>query len=493
MYPLRQKFLVFGVSRSGKSAAEFLLEKTATVYLYDELSNERVEKTLRDLEEKGAIPVAKQDLEKICEACDALVLSPGIPVDHPLAVSFKRSGKAVIGETELAARVLRCPIVAVTGTNGKTTVVSMLESVFKQGGRKAKACGNIGLPMIDVRDCGDDWIAVAEISSFQMETLHSLCPHISVILNITEDHLNRHYTMENYVFLKEKLLKNATETEYAVLNYDDEIVRGFAEKTKAKVVYFSVRERVRGAYYAQGDLYYFQEKILSVDELPIGGLHNVQNALAVIAAAKLMGIATSAIVSALTDFKGVKHRLEKAGVFDGVTYIDDSKGTNVDATLKAIAAMKTDTILLLGGKNKGYNYDRLFANFAKSKVIHAVLYGENRYALLKSAMGIGYEEITLCKEFEAAVRIAALRATGGQTVLLSPASASFDAFANYEERGERFVEIIRAIHRQDTEKEVAREQGGDKGTVCKADADGNEIGFDDVFEIERGDTPTEKE
>lgn len=483
MYLWRQRFLVFGLSRSGKAAAEFLLKKKAIVYLYDELPSERVEKTIDELKSLGAIPVQKNDLEKISERCDALVLSPGIPVDHPLAISFKRSGKAVLGETELAARYLRCPIVAVTGTNGKTTVVSMLESVFRQGGLAAKACGNIGSPMITMSQEREDAIAVAEISSFQMETLHSLCPHVGVILNITEDHLNRHYTMDNYIFLKAKLLKNATETEYAVLNYDDEIVRGFAEKTKAKIVYFSVRERVNGAYYEQGALYYRRQKILSVDELPIGGVHNVQNALAVIATAKIMGVSDAAIVAALTDFKGVKHRLEQVAVVDGVTYIDDSKGTNVDATLKAIAAMKTDTILLLGGKNKGYNYNRLFTMLPKSRVSHAVLYGENRYALLKNAMEVGYDEVTLCKEFDSAVRIAALRAKDGQTVLLSPASASFDAFADYEERGERFVAIIRTLPTSKAAEDCLGEKDDTQREIEDENAEKGEVDFDNVSAI----------
>lgn len=479
MYLARQTFLILGISRSGKAAAEFLLQKNAKVYLYDDLTNDRLEQTMHELETQGAIRVQKTDLERVSEVCDGLVLSPGIPIDHPLAVAFKRAGKAVLGETELAARHLCCPAIAVTGTNGKTTVVSMIETVLNKGGLSAKACGNIGTPMVELCQAEEDKIAVAEISSFQMETLNSFCPHISVILNITEDHLNRHYTMENYIFLKAKLLKNATETEFAVLNYDDVTVRAFAEKTKAKVVYFSVREQVRGAFYQQGNLYFGKEKILAVEDLPIGGLHNVQNALAVIAVAKIMGISTAAIVEGLTDFKGVKHRLELVAKIDGVTYIDDSKGTNVDATIKAIAAMKEETVLLLGGKNKGYQYDRLFAALKKSKVIHAVLYGENRYTLLRSARENGYESVTICDQFDFAVRIAAMKAMPGQTVLLSPASASFDAFSSYEERGERFIEVIRAIHQTSSGKELCAREGRELDEGIDEFEDGN---ADDDFE-----------
>ena len=234
-------------------------------------------------------------------------------------------------------------------------------------------------------------------------------------------------------------------------------MRGFAEKTRAQVLYFSVRERVVGAYYEDGNLYFGKEKILSAAELPIGGLHNVQNALAVIACAKLMGVKTEDIAAALTGFKGIKHRVEFVEEVNGIRFIDDSKGTNVDATLKAVEMMKGETVLLLGGKNKGYEYSRLFATLKKSNVVHAVLYGENRYALLKSAREQHFDSITLCDKFAFAVRIAAIKAKGGQTVLLSPASASFDEFASYEERGDKFVEIIRSF----TQEKALDEERGD--------------------------------
>ncbi len=457
MYPANQSFLVLGLSRSGRAAAEFLLSKNAEVYLYDDMETERVEKELDRLSAQGGKRVDKEALAQMPEKCDVLVLSPGIPIDHPLAVAFRRNRRAVIGESELAARFIRCPIIAVTGTNGKTTTVSMLAEVLQNSGFQAQACGNIGTPLIEYCDMPTESFAVAEISSFQLETLNSLCPHIAVILNVTEDHLNRHYNMENYIFLKAKLLKNLTESEYAVLNYDDKTVRAFSEKTKAKIVYFSVRERIKGAYYENGNLYYLDEKILSVAELPSEGLHNVQNALAVIAAAKLVGVSSKDIAKALSSFKGIKHRIEKVATIDGVTYIDDSKGTNVDATIKAVETMKTDTVLLLGGKNKGYDYGTLFATLNLSKVKHAVLYGENRYALLKAARECSFDSVTICDEFSFAVRIAAMRAEVGQTVLLSPASASFDQFASYEERGDKFAEIVATLAKEKEENREAAE------------------------------------
>ena len=242
MYPRKQVFFVLGLSRSGCAATEFLLAQSALTYIYDDLSSERIEQNAIALEKKGAKRVPKEELPRMKEVCDVLVISPGVPIDHPLAVAFKRAGKAVIGEMELATRYMRAPIIAITGTNGKTTTVSMLQNVLEKGGVVSYACGNIGTPMIECVQAKENEVAVAEVSSFQLETLNSVCPHIAIILNVTEDHLNRHYNMENYIFLKSKLLKKQTESEYAILNYDDPIVRDFAKKTKANVLYFSIRD-----------------------------------------------------------------------------------------------------------------------------------------------------------------------------------------------------------------------------------------------------------
>lgn len=467
MYLQQQSFLVLGLSRSGTAAAEFLLKAKAKVYLYDDIDGENIRASRKKIEDLGGMTLEKEKLAQSVEYCDGLVISPGIPIDHPLAVLYKRNGKAVLGEAELAARILKCPCVAVTGTNGKTTTVSMLAKIFTESGKKAVACGNIGTPMIGIVENAPE-IAVAEISSFQMETLNSFRPHAAVILNITEDHLSRHYTMENYIFLKRKLLKNLTETEFAVLNYDDNVVRGFAENVKAKIVWISLRERVNGAYMEGGELYFNGEKILAAEELLLGGLHNAQNALAAIAVAKLFGVETSSIANSLTSFKGVKHRIEEVGTFDGVTYIDDSKGTNVDATIKAVACMKSDTVLLLGGKDKGYEYKSLFGALKKSKVVAAVLYGENRYKLLAAARETGFEPLTVCGKFSEAVTIAKTVAKKGQTVLLSPASASFDEFTGYEERGDRFVATVKAFGRS------GKTRGAKPDAAVTAPKDGDE-------------------
>lgn len=456
MYPANQSFLVLGLSRSGVAAAEFLLSEGAETYVFDDVRGGAVEKAVQSLTEKGAKTVNESLLPELINRCHALVLSPGIPVDHPLAVAFKRAGKAVIGETELAARYLKCCVLAVTGTNGKTTTVSMLAEMLATGGVKATACGNIGVPMLSCRNLAERDVAVAEISSFQLETLSSLKPHIAAVLNISEDHLNRHYNMENYVYLKSRLLKNQQETEYAVLNYDDSVVRGFAEKTRAKVVWFSRKERVDGAYIENGNLFFRGEEIVKIEELALREAHNIENALAALACAKLMKINNEAVAKALKTFKGAPHRIETAGVVDGVTYIDDSKGTNVDSAVHAAQCMKNETVLLLGGKDKGYEYAPLFEALKQTKVVRCVIYGENAFKILESAAKTGYKNVTLTEKFDYAVKIARLLAARGQTVLLSPASASFDEFRNYEERGDRFVSVVRAW--QEEERVRAEEE-----------------------------------
>lgn len=443
MYFKNQKFLVAGLSKSGTAAAEFLLRRGAVTYLYDDVSGGAVEKNMRSLEEKGAVCVREETLNAALNECDVLVLSPGIPIDHALPVAFRKAGKRIVGESELGCLFLRAPLFAVTGTNGKTTTVTMLDEIFRAAGEKSVACGNIGLPLtacVEELDYGD--IAVMEVSSFQLETLSSIRPHVAVVTNIAADHLNRHYSMENYIFLKSKLLRNMRESEYAVLNYDDPAVRKFADDARCGVRWFSVRERVHGACLYEGGLYYENEKVMNADELPLKGEHNLKNALAAICAAKIAGVPSEVIASALSHMQGVKHRIQTIAEINGVTYIDDSKGTNVDAALTAVACMQSDTVLLLGGKDKGYDYDELFVKLRASRAVHFVLYGENRFRLLNSAVRANESHISLCDNFDTAVRLAAMTAKPGQCVLLSPASSSFDAFSGYEERGERFEQLV---------------------------------------------------
>ena len=447
MYFKNQKFLVAGMSKSGESSARFLLERGAEVYIYDDVVSDNISAVLKELASIGAHIVTAETFADATLACDILVLSPGIPIDNPLPVSFRKLGKAIIGEEELGALFLRATTIAVTGTNGKTTTVSMLDEILKNCGKQSVACGNIGNPLVgEVENLGFGDYAVIEISSFQLETLSSLRPHIAVITNVTEDHLNRHYNMENYIFLKSKILRNLRESEFAVLNYDDEIVRNFARNTKAKIVYFSARGRIDGAYYENGSVYFNGEKYFDVADMAISGKHNVYNALACAAAAHVLGLDKRKVAEAICAFKGIKHRIEVVRKVNGITYVDDSKGTNVDATVQAALAMTEPTVILLGGKDKGYDYEPLFRSLKSSKVVHAVLYGENRFKLLNAAVNSGFVSFSMCAEFETAVHLAELTAKSGQYVLLSPASSSFDSFSNYEERGDAFKQLVEGIN-----------------------------------------------
>lgn len=441
-----QKFLVAGMSRSGAASCDFLLARGASVCIYDDVPGDAVKKRMEELATKGARILPAEAVASAAEECDVLVLSPGIPIDHELPVFFRKKGKRIIGEAELGCLNLRSPLVAVTGTNGKTTTVTMIDEILRAAGMHSVACGNIGIPLTScVEKLGWEDVAVMEVSSFQLETLTSICPHVAVVTNISEDHLERHYSMENYIFLKSKLLRNMRESEYAVLNYDDERVRAFAEEARCPVRWFSVRERVAGACLFEGGLYYENEKIMDADALSLKGEHNLKNALAAICAARLMGVDGAVIAKTLSSMRGVRHRLEKIVELGGVTFVNDSKATNVDATLRAIDCMREDTVLLLGGKDKGESYDPLFERIRDSRVVLCVLYGENRFRLLNSAVRCNESRITLCADFGLAVRIAALSAKAGQCVLLSPACSSFDAFTDYEARGEKFEEIVKGL------------------------------------------------
>ncbi|MCD8309573.1 MAG: UDP-N-acetylmuramoyl-L-alanine--D-glutamate ligase [Clostridia bacterium] len=441
-----QNFFVAGISKSGESSARFLLKRGAKVYIYDDFVSDNVMSVMQSLEQLGAVIVTADAYESAVRASDVLVLSPGIPIDNALPVMFRRLGKAIIGEEELGSLYLRATAVAVTGTNGKTTTVSMINDILKLAGKNSVMCGNIGTPLIgEVENLTFSDYAVIEVSSFQLETLSSLRPHVAIITNITEDHLNRHYNMENYVFLKSKLIRNLRESEFAILNYDDERVRRLAELTRAKVIYFSAERRTDGVYYADGDIYCSGERVFSVSDMQVEGMHNIYNALACIAAAYAMGIDLQVAAKAICEFKGIRHRIEKVYEKDGKTYINDSKGTNVDATLKAVACMNNDTVILLGGKDKGYDYTPLFEKLKESRIVHAVLYGENRIKLLNAAIKCGYTSLSMCSDFYTAVYIADRTAKSGQNVLLSPASSSFDSFSGYEERGDAFLKAVKAI------------------------------------------------
>ena len=443
MYIKTQKFLVLGVSKSGYAVAKYILENGGKCYLFEELSSPKIDRAIDELTSLGGIRLDNQSVDKMLLHIDVLVVSPGVHINHEIAVKTKNLGKRIVGELEFGALQFAPPIVAITGTNGKTTTATLVDAIFNEQGIKSALVGNVGVPITSrISDVDKDTICVAEVSSFQLETVQAFCPHISCVLNISPDHLERHYTMDNYIYLKKRIFKNQRESEFSVLNYDDKIVKGFSTEIKSKILYVSTKEKVNGAYLDGNKLYYFDEYITSKDELKLSGEHNVYNALFAIVIAKLMKVENEIIASALKNFKGVKHRMELIAIKEGVEFYNDSKSTNTASAISAIDSINKPIILILGGSEKGENYIKLFEKIKSSMVKHVVLTGASRYNMLESAGKVGYSNLTLTNDFTTAVKITKLLSDDGDVVLLSPACASFDTFTCFEERGETFKQIV---------------------------------------------------
>lgn len=446
MYIKTQVFLILGVSKSGFAAADYILSKGAKCYIYEELRTPKILSAVNGLTERGAVFVNKERIDEAFADIDVVVISPGVPINHEIAVKAKNAGKRIIGELEFGFLCLMPTVVAVTGTNGKTTTVSLIDAVFKRAGEKSELVGNVGIPVSSrIGNIDHDTVCVAEVSSFQLESVSAFCPHVACILNIAPDHLERHYTMENYIFLKKRIFKNQKESEYTVLNFDDETVKSFASDTKGKVVWVSVKEKVDGAYASDGKIYFQDEYIMDADDVKLRGTHNLYDGLFAVACCKLCGIDSATIAKELSEFKGVKHRLELIAEKNGVKYIDDSKSTNTASAITAIDAFTSPTIMILGGSEKGEKYDALFARIKGGFIKQVILTGASRFNMLESAGRNGLTDITLTADFEHAVIIAAMFAEEGDSVVLSPACASFDAFSDYEERGDVFRKIVESM------------------------------------------------
>lgn len=446
MYIKNSKFLILGLGKSGYYACKLILEKGGKCVFFDQGKTQALNERKQSLESLGATEV-KNDVFSAVKWCDHVVISPGIAIDNEIAVYAKKLNKAIISELDLGLEFVVSPVVAVTGTNGKTTTSTLINEILKQAGIKSQLLGNIGEPVTKyIGKIEDDTICVTEVSSFQMEATRKLCPHIAVELNVTPDHLERHYTLQNYVYLKRKLLQNMTNSEYAVLNYDDLNVRGFSKHTRAKCVYFSLKYKVDGAYVQDGEIYYKDKPVMSLEAIKLAGEHNVSNTLASVCVAKLLNVADDAIYNAVSCFYGVKHRMEKVCSAHEISYIDDSKATNADSTIKAVKSMKEPTVIILGGKDKGLDYNELFSELKNSTVIHAVLTGENKNKMLEYAVNCDYKNVSVANDFENAVALAKKACPVGGNVLLSPATSSFDSFKNFEERGDSFVKIVKKIN-----------------------------------------------
>lgn len=444
-----KKVLVCGMARSGVSAAQCLYELGARVTISDSKAEEKLAEALQPLEGMDIRRcLGGQAQPADLESYDLAVTSPGIPMQAPILRAVQAAGVPLIGELELGAQVSRAPLYAVTGTNGKTTTTTLIGEIFRNLGKTTYVVGNIGYPFTACAlQCGEEDVAVAEVSSFQLETITTFHPHIAVMCNITEDHLNRHGTMEEYIRVKERIFENMGQGDYAVLNLDDPIVRGMAERIPCAPAFFSRRQEVETGAYLEGEEVVFslnghKKRVLRADEIRIPGEHNLENALAATALTMLAGVPAPVVRHTLKTFPGVEHRIETVRTVDGVTYINDSKGTNVDASIRAVRAMKAPTVLLAGGYDKHTDFLPLAREILASKIHTVVVLGDTAEQIERALRAVGFESILHAKTFEEAVLLARSCAREGENVLLSPACASFDMFQDYEERGRVFKEIV---------------------------------------------------
>lgn len=443
-----KKALVCGMARSGIAAAKLLNRLGARVTLQDMKKREEISADVLALEGEGIVLYTGANPDEIACAQDLIVLSPGIPCDLPFIAAAENAGIEVISEVELAYRLTPCPITAITGTNGKTTTTTLTGEIMKTAYSGTAVVGNIGVPYSEEveRLTEKDWV-VAEISSFQMEKAKEFHPHISAVLNITPDHLNRHKTMDVYIAMKERVFAKQTAEDFCILNHGDVACRKMAGKTVARVFFFSSAEKLQEGIYLDGDAIEVRwgtinETLIHVDELQILGVHNYENVMAAAAMAICAGISLDAIRKVLKGFAGVAHRIEYVATVDGVDYYNDSKGTNVDASIRAVLAMKKPIVLIGGGYDKGSSFDE-WTKLFPGRVKHLVLIGVTAPKVRASAEKFGFTAISDCETFAEAVDLCREKAEDGDCVLLSPACASWGMFDNYEQRGDMFKEQVR--------------------------------------------------
>lgn len=437
------KVLVIGAARSGLAGAEFLAKQGNQVVLTDMKQAVQVD----NLAELGVSFVwgEQPDVEAIKP--DYIVMSPGVPLTIPPVKYAKEHGIPVIGELELAYRNCKAPFAAITGTNGKTTTTTLIGELMKKTGRQVFVGGNIGVPIITYADkLQEEDIVVAEVSSFQLETVESFCPHLALMINLTPDHLDRHGDMAGYLAAKARIFENQKESDYLVLNYDDEALRELAPQSRGKVIFFSQKHKLEEGVYLDGSQVMLALNgeslfICNADEIAIKGKHNLENAMGAIVFAYLSGVRAEDIRDVLMTFQGVEHRLEPVRTLNEVLYINDSKGTNPDSTIKAIEAYDRPIVIILGGKNKGVPFTEL-AGLVKERVKKAVLVGQAKEELAEALDAADFNDYVITESFEEAVTKAAELAEPGDIVLLSPACTSWDMFSSFEERGRLFKKLV---------------------------------------------------
>lgn len=442
-----KKVLVCGIAKSGISAAYLLKSLGADTTISDIKERDKIEKEAAALENANIKLFLGKNPDEIVNEFDLIIISPGIPYDLPFLNKARDAGIKVWGEIELASRVCKSPIIAITGTNGKTTTTALTGEILKTYKPDTFVAGNIGIPFCNkAGQTSDDGFAVAEISSFQLETIESFKPRISAILNITPDHLNRHKTMENYADIKANIFKNQTGSDFVVLNYDDEYCRRMGVKTNAKVLFFSRKQELAEGVFLTGSDIYVKWKgydgiLLNKDELLIFGNHNIENIMASIGIALCSGVPFDIIKDVLKKFKGVEHRIEYVRTLDGVDFYNDSKATNVDAAIKAIEAMDKPIILIGGGRDKTGDFSEWVKLFQENvKCLIAI--GEAADLIIETCKAYNFMNFHKANSMKDAVDISFSNAVDGDCVVLSPACASFDMFDSYEQRGNIFKEFV---------------------------------------------------
>ncbi len=440
-----KRVLVVGLGRSGVASALFLKSRGARVTVSDAKSEDQLRKEIPALLDHGIAVETGGHGERTFQNQDLIVVSPGVPVDAEPITQARALGQDILGEIELAAEFLQGQIVAITGSNGKTTATTLTGEILSAGGLKTLVGGNIGTPAISlVPQATPETVTVLEVSSFQLETIRHFRPKIAVVLNVTPDHLDRHRTFAAYVDAKARVFENQQGEDFAVLNADDATCVELAGRTRAQVFWFSRKREVeQGAFVRKGDVLFRgtggQREVMLASEIPLKGSHNLENVLAAVCAGALMGCEAGKIGDAIRDFKAVEHRLEYVATLRGVEYYNDSKATNVDATIKALESFPANVHLILGGKDKGSDYTVL-NDLLRERVKCVYTIGAAAEKIQSQIKGP--TAIVHTGTIESAVKQAAASASPGDIVLLAPACASFDQFQNYEHRGRVFKELV---------------------------------------------------
>lgn len=445
-----EKVLVLGLAKSGFSAAKLLNDLGALVTVNDGKPFEENPEAQGLLEQGIRVITGSHPIELLDEDFSLMVKNPGIPYDNPLVTKTKKLHIPILTEVELAYEVAECPIVGITGTNGKTTTTTMIGLLLNQERTAGKAhlAGNIGFPASEVaaKAHPDDDI-VMELSSFQLMGIEKFKPQIAVITNIYEAHLDYHKTRENYVAAKWAIQENMTADDYLVLNWNSEELQALSSQTHAQVVPFSTKEQLdNGAYLLDGGLYYKDEKIMDANELGVPGAHNIENALAAIVVAKLKGVSNKGIKTALSNFHGVPHRTQYVDTINGRKFYNDSKATNSLATEMALSGFDNEHLILLaGGLDRGNDFDELIPAFEGLKAI--ILFGETKEKLAEAAERAGIQKIIMTTNVETAVPLAYEQSEAGDNILLSPANASWDQYPNFEIRGDKFMLAVKQLEK----------------------------------------------